>query len=201
MSIFSYITIISLLYYNKKLLKYIILESNNFENDLMRKQYKQNFFKIFDLKKLKELGQKLGIITQEKKILLQQLYCQNGHPLINPKNPKFDHKPGIELICEGEKYRQTVYLSPFQGDSRKLFQKDYQKGEELFLFCPVCECRLPEISSHSCQFNAKYVALFLDQNADIKNSVCICNIWGCYDSRINLSGKLITEVTSKSNTP
>jgi hypothetical protein len=163
----------------------------------MKTALKDTILKIFDLPKIKKIGNKLGIITHRKKIIVKQLYCPKGDPLIKENNPKFDGHPGIHLICEGEKYRQSIYLSPFQGDDRKFFQKDYRSGEELFFFCPECEEKFPQITSHNCQFNAKYVALFLNQKADLNNVIYICNIWHCPNSQLILSGKILSEVKSK----
>jgi hypothetical protein len=119
----------------------------------MKTALKDTILKIFDLPKIKKIGNKLGIITHRKKIIVKQLYCPKGDPLIT--------------------------------------------GEELFFFCPECEEKFPQITSHNCQFNAKYVALFLNQKADLNNVIYICNIWHCPNSQLILSGKILSEVKSK----
>ncbi len=149
---------------------------------------------IPDSERLRKVAIEKGIISQEKKIFLNQVFCQNGHNLIRPENPKFDNQPGIHLICEGETFWQSVYLSPFQGDRRKEFKTEFKTGEILRVFCPECRVAIPKFAPHDCQSEAMYLALFLDQDANYNNTVCICNAWGCYASFLRLAGEIFTEV-------
>ncbi len=144
--------------------------------------------------RLKSLGPTKGVIAEEKKVLVEQLYCPAGHALISKHNPKFDGRPGIHILCEGKYFRQSVFLSPFQGDNRKEFNKDFSKGEVLRIFCPECNAEFPRLAPHDCQEGAMYIALFLDENADLNNAVCVCNVWGCYASFLRLSGDVLSEV-------
>ncbi|GAB4365119.1 MAG: hypothetical protein Kow0042_04160 [Calditrichia bacterium] len=121
----------------------------------------------------------LGILPEHSKKLVKQLFCPHGHSLIFPENPLFDGQPGVHLICEGEKYRQSVYVSPFFGDGRKQFSIDYQPAELLYLFCPICEIELPRIAPHDCHPEAYYVGLFQTQPLEEEPTVCLCNVWGC----------------------
>lgn len=152
---------------------------------------------IPDPEKLKTLAEKKGIIASEKKILVKQLFCSEGHPLISTENPKFDGEPGIHLICEGDTYWQSVYLSPFQGDNRKKFKNNFKNGQILRIFCPVCHAEFPKIAPHDCKAGAMYIALFLDPDANINNIVCVCDVWGCYSSYLRLSGEVYSEVHSQ----
>ncbi|MEJ2536232.1 MAG: hypothetical protein P8048_04130 [Calditrichia bacterium] len=149
---------------------------------------------IPDPEKLKNLGKKRGISTTGKKIQVTQLYCSEGHTLVNPENPKFDGEPGIHIICEGDTFWQSVYLSPFQGDHRKKFKNDFKHGQMLRIFCPECWTEFPKIAPHDCKIGAMHVALFLGPDADINNIVCVCNVWGCYSSCLRLSGEVYSEV-------
>ncbi|MEJ2636010.1 MAG: hypothetical protein P8184_12055 [Calditrichia bacterium] len=149
---------------------------------------------IPELDKVKKLGRRVGITTAKNKVLLRQVFCPEGHPLISDENPKFDGKPGIHLICEGDYIRQSVYLSPFQGDNQKIFNKDFEQGEIIKVFCPVCQVEFPKLAPHDCKTDAMYIALFLDNKASFSNAACICNIWGCYASQLRLSGEVLAEV-------
>ena len=144
--------------------------------------------------RLKTLGRAKGVLAGEKKILIKQIYCPNGHSLISAENVKFDGEAGIHLLCEGKTIRQSVFLSPFQNDARKEYQKAFEDGEVLRIFCPVCEAEFPKLAPHDCQSGAMYIALFLDKNANLNNSVCVCNVWGCYSSFLRLSGEILSEV-------
>ncbi len=155
---------------------------------------KRGMLIIPELERLKKLSTGYGVLRRKKRILIKQLYCENGHPLISPSNPRFDDEPGIHLTCEGEYYRQSVYLSPFQNDDRKKYRKAYKDGELLLLFCPVCETEFPVMASHDCRPGAMFHLLFLDKEANSHNAVCICNAWGCYASRLILSGEILSEV-------
>lgn len=144
--------------------------------------------------RLKVLGPAKGVIAEEKKVLVEQLYCPRGHPLINKHNPQFEGRPGIHILCEGKYFRQSVFLSPFQGDNRKEFNKDFSQGEILRIFCPECNTEFPRLAPHDCHEGAMYIALFLDKNADLNNAVCVCNAWGCYASFLRLAGDVLSEV-------
>lgn len=143
--------------------------------------------------RLRALGITKGVIPAEKKILVSQLFCPNGHALITPDNPRFDSQPGIKLLCEGRDHSEIVYLSPFQGDMRKKYEKGFGDGEILKIYCPVCRTEFPKLAPHDCMEGAMYIALFLDKEADVNNAACICNAWGCYSSFLRLSGEIISE--------
>ncbi|MBN2367022.1 MAG: hypothetical protein JXL67_12705 [Calditrichaeota bacterium] len=147
--------------------------------------------------RLKRLGAEKNVVVEKRKILVKLLYCTNGHMLIREENPKFDDQPGIHLICEGDTFWQSVYLSPYQGDSRKKFNKDFNKNEILRVYCPECNAEFPKYAPHDCRTGAMYIALFLDAKADINNSVCICNVWGCPSNFLRLSGEVYSEVRGK----
>ena len=133
----------------------------------------------------------------QKKIMVKQLYCAQGHPLIKRENPEFDGKPGIHLLCRGEKISQSVYLSPFQADPRKKHGREFENGEILRICCPVCESEFPVFAPHDCKTGAMYVAIFLDETANLNHSVCICNAWGCYASFLRLAGEIHSEIQAQ----
>jgi hypothetical protein len=147
-----------------------------------------------DTERHRKLAAERGIVTQGKKILISQVFCSNGHPLVNPENPKFDQQPGIHLICEGHTFWQSVFLSPFQGDRRKQYQNDFKMGEILQIYCPECHVHFPKFAQHDCLPEAMYLALFLNQEANYYDTVCICDVWGCYSSFLRLAGEIFSEV-------
>jgi hypothetical protein len=149
---------------------------------------------IPDSRKLRKLGKQSWITTIGKKIKVNQLYCPEGHALIKPDNPKFDGEPGIHIICEGDTYWQSVYLSPFQADHRKVFKNDFNHGQILRVYCPECWSEFPKIAPHNCQPGAMHIAFFLDPDANLNNIICVCNAWGCYSSCLRLSGEVYSEV-------
>ena len=144
--------------------------------------------------KLSILAKQKGVVSEKKKILIRQLYCSEGHQLILNENPAFDDHAGIHLICEGNYFRQPVYLSPFQGDNRKKFKKDFERGEILRVYCPQCNIEFPKLTPHDCRKGAMYLALFLDRKADLNNAACVCNAWGCYASFLRITGDVLAEV-------
>lgn len=149
---------------------------------------------IPDPARLERLGPQKGVKSLERKILYEQLYCPQGHPLIKPGAPLFDEKPGIEIFCSGKSGQQIVYLSPFQNDPRKKFEFEFGKGEVLNLMCPSCHAPFPILAPHDCTPQAMYVMLFLDDKGDYNNSVCVCNAWNCYASFLRISGDIFAEV-------
>lgn len=127
-------------------------------------------------------------------ILVTQLYCPAGHPLISPTSPRFDGRPAIALFCAGRSRSQTVYLSPFQGDGRKQFELEFEPGELLEISCPVCGVELPKLAPHDCRDGAMYVTLFLTSRADMRDTAAVCNAWGCSSSFLRLGGEVLAEV-------
>lgn len=150
-----------------------------------------------DVERLRKMAAEKGIVAQEKKIWISQVYCSNGHPLVRPENARFDNEPGIHLICEGETFWQSVYLSPFQADRRKEYKTEFKMGEILHIYCPECHVHFPKFAPHDCLAEAMYLALFLDQEANFYNTVCVCNVWGCYSSFLRLAGEIFSEARSQ----
>ena len=150
-----------------------------------------------DTERHRKLAAEKGIVAQEKKILIRQVFCSNGHSLVRPENPKFDQEPGIHLICEGNTFWQSVFLSPFQGDRQKQHKTDFKMGEILQIYCPECHVHFPKFAPHDCLPEAMYLALFLDQEANYYHTACICNVWGCYSSFLRLAGEIFSEVRAQ----
>ncbi len=140
-----------------------------------------------------ELKQEL-IVQKKGRLLVQELFCSHGHPLIRDGNEKFDGEPGIRLLCEGDNVVQEVYLSPFYKDSRRIVETEFGDKELLTLRCPECKTAMPALAPHDCRESAMYVSLFLTKKADIHNSVSVCDAWGCYASFLRLYSDVITDL-------
>lgn len=137
----------------------------------------------------------LGLAVKKDTLLLRQLYCQAGHPLVLPENPKFDGELGIKLLCSGRRGRGVLYLSPFHKDHRKQLEvPGFDDGEIVLLMCPECEEPLPSLAPHDCQSGAMFISLFLNEQGDIHHSASVCNAWGCYASFLRLSSEVITDL-------
>ncbi len=145
----------------------------------------------------KGLGSPKSVLVHDRKVLVNQLYCPEGHSLISDSNPHFDEKPAIHVVCEGETIRQHVYLSPFQDDRRKVFSQEFRQGEILRIYCPECDKEFPKYAPHDCREGAMYVAFFLQNDADFCNIACVCNAWGCPASFLHLAGEIYSEVRAK----
>lgn len=142
----------------------------------------------------KPTGSPGNVLVLDKKVLVKQLYCPSGHPLISESNPRFDGKPAIHVVCEGDTIRQHVYLSPFQDDRRKEFNQEYRKGEILRVYCPECDKEFPKYAPHNCRKGAMYLAFFLNDDGDYGNIVGVCNVWGCPASFLHMAGEIYSEV-------
>lgn len=143
--------------------------------------------------------QKERVVESKGRLLVRELFCSHGHPLIRDGNEKFDGEPGIELLCEGEDLVQVVYLSPFYKDRRRVAKADFKDMELLTLRCPVCKAAMPALAPHDCRESAMYVSMFLTPKADIHNAVSICDAWGCYASFLRLYSDVITDLRRMSS--
>lgn len=130
-------------------------------------------------------------VAKAGKLVVCQLFCQEGHALIDEDNAKFEGLPGIKLLCAGAGMEQIVIISPIYGDFSKVFERSYPEGTVLDIRCPECRSVLPALAPHECRPGAMYVSLFLDRTASVRNSANICNVWGCSSSFVRLYDEVI----------
>lgn len=124
-------------------------------------------------------------------LVLKEVYCPNGHNLIDP-HADFNHLPGIILkVRKGRKSGQ-IALSPVYGEKiRVAMNIELIQNETVRIFCPTCGVELPAYSSCSC--GADQVALFLHPLVDFSNCVGICTRVDCTHAQITSQGELITQ--------
>ncbi|MCD4747240.1 MAG: hypothetical protein K8R58_13160 [Bacteroidales bacterium] len=134
---------------------------------------------------------KEDIVNNDKVLVVNELYCPNGHNLIS-KSAIFNTFPGI--LIKGKKGEKTGYLalSPIYGAKSSIcFDIDMKEGDIIEIFCPFCDTKLPIYSQCVCK--ADIVAFFLNKQNDYANCVGICNRAGCQRSQIIESGNLIPQ--------
>ncbi len=133
---------------------------------------------------------KTKVTLKNKRILIQQLYCKNGHNLVGGDNI-WDGEKGINLIAKTKKGEVRISLSPFQGDGRKKVEGIIDKGEITPFLCPECKTEFEVFSLCNC--GADIVYMYLTEDLDPKDSICICSRYGCRHSRLTTSGRIISE--------
>ena len=124
----------------------------------------------------------------EKLIVLGELYCPEGHNLINPQ-AQFNSHPGIVVdVLKGDNIGMLA-LSPFYGiKARIAVGIDLESGEQVEMLCPECGCALPVHSR--CECGGDLIALFLVAGANFTNCVGVCNRVDCVNSQIISNGKM-----------
>ncbi len=124
-------------------------------------------------------------------VLINELYCPNGHSLIS-KRCSFNGHPGVLLCIKQGNQQGIMALSPVFGDkTRVTLDIDLYSGETVALCCPTCGDDLPVHSPCAC--GADMVTLFLTKKADFSNCVGICNRVDCVNAHIIESGELFNQ--------
>lgn len=132
-------------------------------------------------------------VLEEIYVAVTQLYCPNGHNMVYNQNHLFDGLPGISIFVRGDKGEGETILSPFHGDHSKVGFLDVKEGTICELLCPICKTSLPKIASCICQEDASIIGLFLTPELTESKMVGICNVWGCYRSRVIDDFEIISE--------
>ncbi len=115
----------------------------------------------------------------DKALVAVELYCQNGHNLINPR-ANFNGYPGVVVEVEQDGERGTVALSPIFGEkSRIALDIELIKGKVLKIFCPECGIELPVHSTCPKCEQGQIVTFFLSKKGDFAHSIGICNTVDC----------------------
>jgi hypothetical protein len=135
--------------------------------------------------------------TQKEKVLIvSELFCQNGHDLINDR-AVFNGYKGILIGVELDNKRGFVALSPIYGDKTRIsIDINLPDGRFVKLFCPVCGIDLPVYANCGC--GGDLIALFLTGEANFMDCIGVCNRIGCINARFVTSGKLISETMLES---
>jgi hypothetical protein len=129
--------------------------------------------------------------TNDIFVVVTQLFCHNGHNLVN-STELFEGFPGISLWLEGAGKAGEVVVSPVHGDSSKR-GLDFPKGPKLAIKCPTCREELPVLTNCRCSENAKLRKAFLTPKLSDAHIIAVCDIWGCPLSRVIDSYEMFSE--------
>ena len=134
---------------------------------------------------------KQGIVKDDSgRRLVTGVYCCNGHPLVTSDNPSIDGLQTIRLRAMTESGHSDIYLSPIQGDGRTVGGEHFSKGELLNLSCPRCGAAFEVLAPCYCR-KGVFVALYLNPDCRHRESVVVCNSWGCKHSFIKLESSIL----------
>lgn len=129
-------------------------------------------------------------VSAPKVLIINELYCPNGHNLINNRT-SFNSYPGILIKVEQAGQIGMIALSPIYGDKCRItLDIDLKSGETIKMFCPHCDVALPVHSKCSC--GADLITLFLTKEPRFADCVVICNRVDCANSSIIEGGDIIS---------
>lgn len=133
---------------------------------------------------------KRSMIRNKRNVLIiTECYCHNGHNLISDQ-AIFDSHRGIVLKVKKDDDEALVALSPLYGyKSRVSFGMKFYTDEIWEPLCPVCNEKLPNISTCSC--DSERFALFLDKKADYSNCLILCSRVDCDNSELKYNDKTV----------
>jgi hypothetical protein len=116
-------------------------------------------------------------------IQVTQAYCPSGHNLVRNQTLLFDGQPGVSLWLSDGQREGEVVLSPFHGDHTKQ-GLEFPDGSRLEITCPECRNQLPKLQPCTCPDNGDLVVVYLTPELDDGHVVALCNIWGCFRSKV-----------------
>lgn len=127
-------------------------------------------------------------------VIITQAFCPNGHNLVRREDVLFDGYPGISLYVECGEWSGEVILSPIHGDHSKVgMHKDVSLGTKVVVRCPDCEEELHRIANCGCEGDGDLIALFLSSALSEGEVVGVCNVLGCYRSRVMDKWEILSE--------
>jgi hypothetical protein len=130
-------------------------------------------------------------IQSENVLVVNSLFCQNGHSLINPRLV-FNGYPGIVVKVKVGDKEGLIALSPIYGSKvRVAIDIDLADGEIIEIRCPECDARLPVYSSCTC--GADLVVMFTSQDARFSDCIGVCTRVNCANSRVIISDELLSQ--------
>lgn len=131
-------------------------------------------------------------VEDEVVVIVTQLFCPNGHNLVDSEDKRFDGQGGIRLLVSDGTKEGEVILSPFHGDHRKE-GITFEEGTRLSLKCPVCGVELPEFARCTCEGHGMLRKLYLTKDLDDSHVVALCDVWGCPRSRVIDENEILSE--------
>ncbi len=145
-----------------------------------------------------------GNISEEARIMVQedvyiivtQAFCPNGHNLVGHGSHSFDGYPGICFLVKDDTHEGLVELSPFHGDRVK-FGPEFPAGKKVKVLCPVCRAEFEVIGPCSCE-HGELRSIFLSPKRHAAHLMAVCDVWGCYHSRVIDNNELFSEFVDSS---
>lgn len=131
-------------------------------------------------------------VEDEVLIIVTQLFCPNGHNLVDQEDKRFDGYGGIRLLVSDGEREGIVVLSPFHGDRRKE-GITFPEGTKLHLMCPVCRVELPVLANCTCSGHGELRKLYLTPKLEDSHLVAVCDVWGCPRSRVIDENEILSE--------
>ncbi len=125
-------------------------------------------------------------------VIVTQLFCPNGHNLVDGENKNFDGYGGIRLLLSDGKTEGIVEVSPFHGDSAKT-GVEFEQGVRLSIKCPSCKVELPALARCSCSGHGMVRKMYLTPARTDSSIVAVCDVWGCPRSRVIDGNDLLSE--------
>jgi len=135
-------------------------------------------------------------------IVITQAFCPNGHNLVRRNDVLFDGYPGVSLFVECGDFADEVILSPIHGDHAKIgMPRAVLDGTRCVIRCPECEVELPKIADCGCEHGGDLVGLYLREDRSEGDVVGVCNILGCYRSRVMDKWEILSEFIQAEDGP
>ena len=126
-----------------------------------------------------------------KVLVVCDLFCQNGHRLVNNR-AMFNGHPGIILMVRDGKAKGLVALSPIFGEKvRVSLDVDLTEGNIVAILCPTCKEKLPVYTA--CHCGGELIALFLTLDHNFRDCVGVCNRVGCVNACLITNGEMVNE--------
>ncbi len=117
-------------------------------------------------------------------ISVTQAFCPEGHGLVQPDNSDFYGMPGLRVRVQVGEHHEDVTLSAVHGDPRKTGGDSIEDGTRCAILCPECEITLPVYEEPCRCGQGDLHMVYLTADRDPGDVAMICNVWGCYRSRV-----------------
>ncbi|MFQ6092084.1 MAG: hypothetical protein ACE5OR_05285 [bacterium] len=129
---------------------------------------------------------------RKKILVVKECYCPNGHNLMDDQ-VKFNGHPGIRhKIRKSTGEEGQIVLSPVYGEYVRVeIGVDVAPGNVNTILCPECNVEFPTIDRCTCG-KGEIKAIFLDKEASFQDSIGICNVIDCFNSKIFSYGEAIS---------
>jgi len=124
--------------------------------------------------------------------ILTQVFCPNGHNVVEFSTVSFDDQKGISLMVDDGQHEDVVVISPFHGDPRKTHSVAFKVGTKLGISCPICKEPFQILLPCTCG-KGELVGLFLSPALSESQVAAVCNVWGCPRSRVIDNWQIISQ--------